>query len=408
MGEERGFGPAAWVRAAVVVGRLAEQRTGRSLGRLDQQAVRRRVSRRLGRPLTGDDPGLRVLLADLAQAPPTPLGRVWLRSELVRREVTQARLEEEVRRRPGLLELPLPRPLIVVVGLPRTGTTLLHTLLGCDPTAVALPFWQLRRPYPIPRRRLDRATRILGAAAMAGLARSMAPRLADIHPVSALRPEEDVFLFRDTGMLAVPVAAPGYLAWLQATDPTPAYRTYRRHLQALLQDRPGRRPVLKSPFHLGRLQALLAEVPEAVVVWTHRDPAVALASWCSLAAVLASAASDRVDLPALGRRWLGFWAAELERALAARATADPARFHDVGYQALVADPLGEVERLYAGLGLELSGAARQRMRRWLGRHHHRRRGRPHRYSLGDFGLDPAVVDRRFARYRQWAAAGSES
>jgi hypothetical protein len=89
----------------------------------------------------------------------------------------------------------------------------------------------------------------------------MAPRLRDIHPVSALRPEEDVFLFRDTGMLAVPVAAPGYLGWLQATDPTPAYRTYRRHLQALLQDRPGRRPVLKSPFHLGRLGALLAEVP---------------------------------------------------------------------------------------------------------------------------------------------------
>lgn len=96
--------------------------------------------------------------------------------------------------------------------------------------------------------------------------------------------------------------------------------------------------MLKSPFHLGRLAALLAEVPEAVVVWTHRDPAVALASWCSLAAVLGNAASDQVDLAGLGRRWLGFWATELDRALAARAAADPARFHDVGYQALVADP----------------------------------------------------------------------
>jgi sulfotransferase family protein len=172
---------------------------------------------------------------------------------------------------------------------------------------------------------------MLRAAAMVRLARSMAPRLADIHPVSALRPEEDVFLFRDTGMLAVPVTAPGYLAWLQATDPTPAYRTYRGHLQALL-----------------------AEVPEAVVVWTHGDPPVALASWCSRAAVLASAASDQVDLGALGRRWLNFWATELDRALAARTRADPARFHDVGYEALVADPLGEVERPYARLGLELS------------------------------------------------------
>jgi hypothetical protein len=128
----------------------------------------------------------------------------------------------------------------------------------------------------------------------------------------------------------------------------------------LLADRPGRRPVLKSPFHLGRLAALLAELPEAVVVWTHRDPAVALASWCSLAAVLASAASDQVDLGALGRRWLSFWATETDRALAARTAADPARFHDVGYEALVADSFGEVERLYARLGLELSGAARRR------------------------------------------------
>jgi hypothetical protein len=408
MGEGDGFGPAAWVRAAVVVGRLTEQRAGLKLGRLDQQEVRRMASRQLGRPLVGDDSGLRVLLADLVQAPLTPLGRVWLRSELIRREVTQTRLGDEFHRRPGLLDMPLPRPLIVVVGLPRTGTTLLHTLLGCDPDAVVLPFWQLRRPYPLPRRRRERATRMLWAAAMARLARSMAPRLADIHPVSALRPEEDVFLFRDTGMLAVPVTAPGYLAWLQATDPTPAYQTYRGHLQALLADRPGRRPVLKSPFHLGRLEALLAEVPEAVVVWTHRDPAVALASWCSLAAVLASAASDEVDLGALGRRWLDFWATELDRALAARTKAGPARFHDVGYEALVADPLAEVERLYARLGLELSGATRQRMRRWIGRHHHRRRGRPHRYSLTDFGLDPAAVDRRFACYREWVAAATWS
>src|SRR5215207_10288825 len=164
MGEGDRFGPAAWVRAAAVVGRLAEQRAGLNFGRLDEQEVRRRASRQLERPILGDDPGLRVLLADLAQAPLTALGRVWLRSELIRREVTQARLRDEFRRRPGLLNTPLLRPL-VVVGLPRTGTTLLHSLLGCDPEALVLPFWQLRRPYPIPRRSLDRATRIVRGAA---------------------------------------------------------------------------------------------------------------------------------------------------------------------------------------------------------------------------------------------------
>lgn len=335
------------------------------------------------------------------------MGRVWLRNELVRRSLTEARLEDELHRQPGLIGAPVPLPLIVL-GLPRTGTTLLHMLLGCDPDAFVLPFWQLRRPYPIPRGRLDRAGRILRAAAMARLAQVMAPRLRDIHPVPVLRPEEDVFLFRDTGMLAVPVAAPGYLRWLQETDPTPGYRTYRRHLQVLSHDQRGRRPVLKSPFHLGRLAALLAEVPEAMVVWTHRDPAVALTSWCSLAAVLGNASSHRVDLVALGRRWLDFWAIEMDRALAARAAADPARFHDVVYEALVADPLAEVERLCGRLGLELSGAMRRRVTRWIGRHHHRRRGRanPHRYSLTDFELDAAVIDGRFAHYREWIAAST--
>jgi Sulfotransferase family len=105
-----------------------------------------------------------VLLADLAQAPLTPLGRVWLRSELIRRAVTQARLRDEFRRRPGLLATPRPRPLIVVVGLPRTGTTLLHTLLGCDPQALVLPLWQLRRPYQ-GRRRPDEAVHLLALPA---------------------------------------------------------------------------------------------------------------------------------------------------------------------------------------------------------------------------------------------------
>jgi Sulfotransferase family len=104
----------------------------------------------------------------------------------------------------------------------------------------------------------------------------------------------------------------------------------------------------------------------------------------------------------------GLWATELDRALAARTSADLARYHDVGYEALVGDPLGEVERVYARLGLELSGVARRRMHRWIGRHHYRGRGRPHRHSLANFGLDPAEVDRRFARHREWMAAATSS
>jgi Sulfotransferase family len=398
--EHDNFRPARWVSRTAELSRLVEKRTARPLVRLDESDVRERVARRVGRPVDGDDPGLRILLADAAQAGLTPLGRAWLRDQLVRRGATAELIDDEVRRRPEILDTPLRRPL-VVVGLPRTGTTLLHALLGRDPEAFVLPFWQLRDPYPLPAAGPHRPARVAKAALLARAARSMAPTLPDIHPVAALRPEEDVFLLRDSGMLATPVAAPGYLGWLQEADAAPDYRRYHRHLQALLHDRPHRRVVLKSPFHLGRLEALLAAVPEATVVQTHRDPGVAVASWCSLAAVLSGAASDRVDLAALGRRWLEFWAAESHRAVTARPTVDPAKIYDVRYESLVAEPLAEVERLYRRIGLQLRDPARRRMTSWL-RRHHRGRVSAHRYALADFALDREEVDRRFGRYLDWA------
>jgi hypothetical protein len=143
------------------------------------------------------------------------------------------------------------------------------------------------------------------------------------------------------------------------------------------------------------------------VVQTHRDPAAALASWCSLSAVLASASSSRVKPEALGRRWLDYWAAELDRALEARSALGDGSFHDVVYETLVADPLAEVERLYDRVGLELSPLARRRMAAWIGRRH---RGlvSSHRYALADFGLDAEEVERRFARYRTWVASRTSS
>jgi hypothetical protein len=80
-----------------------------------------------------------------------------------------------------------------------------------------------------------------------------------------------------------------------------------------------------------------------------------------------------------------------------RGGSDLRRFHDVRYDDLVADPLGEVRRLYAAAGLRLTPTARRRMERWLERHHRRRRPR-HRYDLAQFGLDRPTVDARFRAY----------
>jgi Sulfotransferase family len=388
------FRPARWVDA---VARAREGVSDRSPVRLDAEDLRRRASRRLGRPVELNDPGLHVLLADPATADLTDLGRLAVRAQLLRRIVTTEALVDTLERKPDLEDVELPRPL-VIVGLPRSGTTLLHILLACDPAAFAPRFWQLQQPAPPPSGGLGRGVRYARAGLIVSASRVMLPTLRAIHPLGPGQPEECIFLFRDLGNQAVPFPAFGYLRWLRGDGAGAVdYGDYRRHLQLLATSQSGRRLVLKSPFHLGHLDDLLATLPDALVVHTHREPATALASWCSLAATIGRGTVPSVDLGTLGQRWLDFWADAAERAVVVRGVADPRRFHDVRYDDLVSEPLDEVRRLYAAAGLPLTPTTRRRMEQWLDRHHRRRRPH-HRYDLAQFDLDRATVDARFRAY----------
>ncbi len=388
------FRPARWVDG---VARVRRAVSDRPIVRLDAADLRRRAARRLGRPVDSPDVGLDVLLADLRTADLTDLGRLAVRAQLIRRIVTAAELADARRHQPELARVEVDRPL-VIVGLPRTGTTLLHCLLACDPAAVALRYYELQRPVSPRSSPLERAARYTSAALTVSAARTMLPTLRDIHPLATRRPEECVLLFRDTAMYAVPLVAFGYLRWMQGEGSGAVdYDSYRGHLQVLLAAHPGRRPVLKSPFHLDHLDDLLTALPDALVVHIHREPAAALASWCSFAATLGRGTVASLDLGALGRSWLDFWAHAAERAVVTRRTAPADRFHDVRYDDLVGDPLGVVRRLYAAAGRPITATAEQRMQRWLA-HDRRRRRRPHRYHLDQFGLDVATVASRFREY----------
>ena len=146
---------------------------------------------------------------------------------------------------------------------------------------------------------------------------------------------------------------PSYSAWLRGQDWTGAYRRHRRNLQ-LIGLGTDRRWVLKNPSHLFALDALLAVYPDALIVQTHRAPDVAIASVCSLAAQASAGWSDTFTGEVIGRDQLELWASGLERFGAERARHDPARFFDVSYDDLVADPVGTAESVYAHFGLPLS------------------------------------------------------
>jgi hypothetical protein len=231
---------------------------------------------------------------------------------------------------------------------------------------------------------------------------ALAPHFSAIHPLSATGPEECIFLFQNTFMSVVFDAyseVPDYIAWLLHQDLTPAYRYYQQQLQLLQWQWPGTHWVLKSPQHLFFLDVLLTVFPDACVVQTHRDPATALASLCSLMATARRLYSDRVVEQRLGASCLATWGTALDRMLHVREATDPARFYDLQYEDLLADPIAAVSRIYAHFGYAVTPGMEAGMQRWLAAHPQHQHG-VHRYSLTQSGLDCATVARRCAAYLQ--------
>jgi hypothetical protein len=345
---------------------------------------------------------LRRLLASLeSEARLSPLGRALLRQSLVRALVNRLRLEDLCDRHPEIPGLPVPEP-VFVVGLQRTGTTLLHRLLTCEPRLRPLLSWEALNPAPFPGPPAagGRDPRMRPAEAAERGLRWLAPAFFAIHPVEAHAPEEDVLLL-DLSFLSPTVDAtldvPRYSAWLRETDQRPAYRYFRRLIQLLLWQRPGRW-LGKTPHHLENLDVLLDVFPDAKVIHTHRDPLRVVASFASMMAHGRAIFSDRVDPVEVGAQIAERAVRAVTRAMAVRERARPGSFLDVAYPDLLSDPLKEIRRIHDFLGLSLAPDTESAMQRFLAANPQHKQG-VHRYRLEDFGLDRAGLEPRFQAYR---------
>jgi hypothetical protein len=391
------------------------QGVGLGLPNLSVEGLLAEARRRAGLWSFGDPTlpdRLRLLIdAVTTEARLHPLGRWMFRENQLRILVNRLRMEDDWARHPEIADVRLERP-VFVVGLQRTGTTVLHRLLAVDPARRCLPSWEAVNIAPQPSRGNGRGGNgrhgngkpdpRRGAARLAERAlRYMAPDFFAIHPVEAEAPEEDVLLFEYAAWSTVPEAmmhVPSVSAWLERQDHGEAYRFYARVLRYLQWQRPGGTWVLKTPHHMEHLDALLEVFPDARVLQTHRDPTRVLASFCSMMSHSRGVFSDRVDPHEVGRHWFAKAVRMIERSTAVREADRRGRFCDVHYGRLVADPLGELRRVYEFLGVPLTPAAEDAMRGWLRDNPQHKHGR-HRYSLEDFGLERAVVGRAFERYR---------
>jgi Sulfotransferase family len=317
---------------------------------------------------------------------------------LTRLLVKRLRLVDDRTRHPAIADEVIEAP-IFIVGLPRTGSTHLHGLLGQVEGVRTPRFWEMALPSPPPEQEtFETDPRI--AEVEAELAQTPA-ELQARHPFAARRPEQCNLLSDWTFMNTTPVASyhvPSYRDWLLDADHRPVFEAHQRTLQQL-QWRTNGRWVLKYPKHLMALDALLEKYPDALFVWTHRDPAVVVPSVCSLTSFMRTLTSGPTDLQRFGRAWAALEELVAYRGVSVRdrmADAD-SRVIDVHYRDLMADQLGTVASILEFAGMSFSDRSRESVEAFIVANAKDRHG-PHRYTAEEFGLDAARLRGRFAWY----------
>lgn len=217
------------------------------------------VARTNGLSDFGDDnyyESLQALLAALAtEAQLSPSGLHMLEERLVAQLVNRLVMEDYLRRYPEIAEIPIEDPL-AIVGLPRTGTTMLQRTLAVDPRFYSAAWWETRFPAPLPDETLAvPSRRIAQARAEVDLMAEVIPQILAIHPLDAMLCDEEFMLMEHSFMCAMDayVNVPSYTRWLDQQDQRPVYTQLKKMLQFLQWQKgqrgepAGQRWLLKAP-----------------------------------------------------------------------------------------------------------------------------------------------------------------
>lgn len=343
-----------------------------------------------------------VLIGDLnTEAQLTEIGAQRAYRRLFDTLCQRLKLAHDRKSYPGLAEEEITAP-VFVAGLPRSGTTFFHNLLSADPANRSPATWEIMYPSPPPQAAAYQDDPRIGEAQEAlAFEGFMGEALQAVHPFDARRPEECNFMW-ELSFLTVNYSAwwnvPNYSAVFYETDPVLIYEEEKRVLQHLQHRFKRDRWVLKTPAHNRALPQLFSVFPDAAVVQCHRDPAKILASLSKNLAIWRKVFSDHVSPGAFGM--LELQAESL--ANMARFRAQPEmkdRFFDAHYVDVQADPVGDLTRCYARFGIDFDERRAAIVRAWLDedRAGHAK-GPRHTYSLDDYGLDHAAVDRAMGAY----------
>jgi hypothetical protein len=372
--------------------------------RVEQLADRARLQ--VGLDDLGSDSwreGLTILVESMESTPGADAAaRDDLYDKFVDALANRLRVVDYATRHPEVAIQAVERPLIIL-GLPRTGTTVASCLLDEDPARRSLLNWEAGDSIPpattttlrTDPRCLNKKAQLDELAALLEARRIPIPHWED-----ADGPTECTFVLnQDFKALLwetyMPSAA--YCDWLLAADLTSAYQYERLVLQVLQSSAPGVWS-LKMPSHALHVDELLATFPDARLVWAHRDPFRATASALSMYQLGRSKLwGDTLDQHAVVEWTLRQLHAHIDRLLRARDQIGDAAFFHLHYADLLRDPLECMRSLYDWAGDELSPGVERAMEDWLVSHPQDRFGvRP--YALDQFGISREDLEPLFREY----------
>jgi hypothetical protein len=341
----------------------------------------------------------RLLESCQSEAQLSLIGKIALKIDVLQTLCSRLRMERDRQLYPEIARQEIREPLFIV-GLPRSGTTILQRLLAVDPGHRSPLMWEVMTPSPPTS--ADEKRRIQRATQSSNLFNWLAPTFRYVHAVGAELPQECVRLMTPTFMsdqFDAMYYVPSYRAWFFHQDLRPAYEYHLRFLQHLQFRRAAGRWILKAPTHMFATPALLSVYPDALFVQTHRTPVDAMASVSSLITILRSAFSDAIDPFTICREAVRYWSETVDKFLNERDRLANNRIYDVEYDQICRDPIAAVGRIYEHFGWSLSRDAEQRMRALVASQSQRQSGN-HRYRLSQFGISAGEVLSAFASYCQ--------
>jgi len=294
---------------------------------------------------------------------------------------------------------------VFIIGLGRTGSTILHDILAQDPASRAPLTWEVTYASPPPQ------TATFGTDPRIALTEAGFPpmdvrreKFKAMHPTGAQLSQECVVMMGDT--MSTPLfhnqfRVPSYQDWVDTADRRHVYDFHKQQLQHLQSGHKLDRWVLKTGAHMWGLDHLLETYPDARIVFTHRDPVKSLTSYASLTALVREMGSDHVDKFEVAEDWNARLTAKLQSAIAIRAARDypQAVFYDMKFSEFVRDQFAVVQQIYEAFDLPMTDEAAARMKWFIADNPQGKHG-IHRYEAHEYGIDPAVVHAQFRPYME--------